>query len=143
MLNLLRERGLKQAYLIDQLGTSRATFIRKRKEGTFTYKEIKTILNILGKIKAVSFEDLASEEVHTYYSEKEGKFYTASRGQALHPPPEGYEQLVQSVKSVWAKDFIAQMERWYALNSTDKKKPAHQTMLDNMIAFVDEKSNKP
>ncbi len=59
---LIQERGLKQDYLIEQLGVSRSTFIRKRKEGTFTFEETKQILEILGRVKPVAFEDLDKQE---------------------------------------------------------------------------------
>jgi len=54
----MKERGIQQSYLIDQLGISRSTFIRKRNEKTFTYLETKKIIEILSRIKPVSFDDL-------------------------------------------------------------------------------------
>ncbi len=56
--DLLSERGLKNEYLAKELDLSYSTYYRKKKDGTFTYHEVKKILDILGKIKSVSFEDL-------------------------------------------------------------------------------------
>lgn len=58
---LLRDRGIQQKYLYDQLGVTPATFIYKREHGTFTRDEILKILEVLNdntKHPTVDFKDL-------------------------------------------------------------------------------------
>ena len=57
--NLLRERGLRNDYIMQELNMVSSTYYRKKKDGTFTYPEIEKILGILNKIKPASFEDLS------------------------------------------------------------------------------------